>query len=167
MNQLRLCQIITYTSIASSIFLLDQYSKHLALAYLTQAPYKIAPYIFLELTINRGVAWSIFHDASYTLLAIVQAVRILLLVFLGWHAFKEAQMRRSIVGEVLIAAGACSNMLDRIFYFGVIDFIHIFYKNYSWPIFNIADSAIVIGAVYILAKTWLSPVDTLQTTGNL
>jgi len=50
----------------------------------------------------------------------------------------------------LILGGALGNVIDRILYGHVIDFIDVYYRNWHWPAFNLADSAIVVGAVLIM-----------------
>jgi len=50
----------------------------------------------------------------------------------------------------LIAAGAFGNLIDRVFYGYVIDFIDIYWGDYHWPTFNVADSSITVGAGFII-----------------
>ena len=59
----------------------------------------------------------------------------------------------SILGHVCVIAGSVANIVDRIVYHGVIDFIVVSFRHYSWPVFNIADMAIVAGVVIIFWHT--------------
>ena len=62
------------------------------------------------------------------------------------------QKGKSITGFLLILSGALSNVLDRVVYHGVIDFIVVHYGNWYWPTFNIADVAIEFGAVWLIIQ---------------
>jgi len=57
---------------------------------------------------------------------------------------------------VIILGGAVGNLYDRITLGYVIDFIHIYYKQWSWPVFNIADSAVCVGAGILILNTFVS-----------
>ena len=63
---------------------------------------------------------------------------------------------RSIVGEVMVVAGAVSNLIDRVLHHAVVDFIELSYKGWSWPVFNIADCCIVIGVFLLIFKAYQS-----------
>jgi signal peptidase II len=57
---------------------------------------------------------------------------------------------------VLIITGAFSNLLDRLFYGGVIDFIVVWFGDWSWPAFNIADAAILLGIAFVFKDNFLN-----------
>src|SRR5262249_34288238 len=57
----------------------------------------------------------------------------------------------------LLAAGICGNLIDRVRLGRVIDFILLYYKDYQWPVFNIADTAITIGAALMAIELFLAP----------
>ena len=57
----------------------------------------------------------------------------------------------------LLAAGICGNLIDRFRLGRVIDFLLLYYKGYQWPVFNIADTAITIGAALMAIELFLSP----------
>jgi len=78
----------------------------------------------------------------------------LITLFILVYSYKRYKKGHSIVGETLVLAGSISNILDRIMYGGVIDFIVVSFGSYSWPVFNIADIAIVIGAFIICVYVW-------------
>jgi len=73
-------------------------------------------------------------------------------------------MRRTPVSNTLLlwslallAAGICGNLIDRVRLGRVIDFILLYYKDYQWPVFNIADTAITIGAALMAIELFLAP----------
>jgi signal peptidase II len=137
-------QLYKYCFVASAIFIIDRVTKIAALTYL-QAPRIINKYLSFELTFNRGVSWGIFHDATNTAFIGVSVIIAIITAFLVWHAYDMYKKGNSIIGHVCIIAGSISNLIDRAVYGGVIDFIVLSYYGYSWPVFNIADVAIVCG----------------------
>ena len=68
--------------------------------------------------------------------------------------FKKWQQHTSILAELAVLAGAISNIIDRYLYGGVVDFIHAHLGGWSWPIFNVADMAIVLGIFCIFWEQW-------------
>jgi signal peptidase II len=73
-------------------------------------------------------------------------------------------MRRTPVSNTLLlwslallAAGICGNLIDRVRLGRVIDFILLYYKDYQWPVFNVADTAITIGAALMAIELFLAP----------
>jgi len=98
---------------------------------------------------NTGIAFGFFKDQGITFI-IIPIVAVVLLVFniYYYRQNNEALSRTYIVAFSLILGGAIGNLIDRIVYGHVIDFIDF----RVWPVFNIADSAITIGAILIAYK---------------
>ncbi|WP_306522475.1 signal peptidase II [Rheinheimera sp.] len=96
---------------------------------------------------NYGAAFSFLGDAGgwqrwlFTLIAVV--VSIVLSVWLS--RLQRAEWKLSLA-LVLIVAGAIGNLIDRSLYGYVVDFLHVYYQEWHYPVFNIADCAITIGA---------------------
>lgn len=111
---------------------------------------EIASFLSFEVTMNRGIAWGLFHTESTTGFLLVTAVILLTICIMLWYAWQQLYLDRLALPEVLILAGAISNLIDRIVYSGVIDFIHFHFKTWSFPIFNLADVWIVLGAVWLM-----------------
>jgi signal peptidase II len=61
------------------------------------------------------------------------------------------------IALALILGGAIGNLIDRIFFGYVIDFIQVYYASWYWPAFNIADSAITVGATLLVVSTFVAP----------
>jgi signal peptidase II len=121
------------------IIILDQFTKWYA-------------YFFSWHVINKGFAWSLGQNLSPYLLIF------LVLIILG-YIFKTlvySWKNNKKIAELIIFAGGFSNLLDRLFLFGVIDFIgiNLIIGNYeiSSPIFNIADIAITLGIIWIILR---------------
>lgn len=130
--------------------LLDQITKALAVEYLSDGPASIiGTDVQLELRYNSGGAFSLFQ--SFTpLLAILAVVIAIVLV----RAVRHAEDTLSIVALALVLGGALGNLIDRIarapgFLRGeVVDFVRVG----SFPTFNVADSAITIGAILLIVS---------------
>lgn len=141
--------------VAVMVVLLDQATKLLAEAALTPyRPVGVVPMLNMTLSYNTGAAFSFLHDQPgwqrwfFALLAF--AVSIALVVWLarlgrhfGWQA----------LGLALILGGAVGNLVDRLAYGHVIDFIDVYYGSWHWPAFNIADSAITVGAAILILES--------------
>lgn len=142
--------------IASAVFLfvIDRLSKLWALSLGTE--WVVNNYLSYGLVFNRGINWGLFNSSAslqFTLLTIAIGIVITTLIIIIIGAVKEG---KPIIGYILILTGAFSNFLDRIFYGGVIDFIVIWFGDWSWPAFNIADAAILLGIAFILKDNFLN-----------
>lgn len=140
---------ITCIFLSTFIFILDRVTKLAALKYL-QTPRVINEYFSFELTFNRGISWGMFHDATGIMFGVVFAVIAAITGALCWHACDTYKKGHPIIGHVCIITGSIANLIDRAIYGGVIDFILLSYKHYSWPVFNIADVAIVYGVALLI-----------------
>jgi signal peptidase II len=103
---------------------------------------------------NPGIAFGLLADiASKWLTASLVAGSLAVIVLLCWLlATERAGGRRSQAGLALILGGAAGNLLDRLLRGGVTDFFEVRLGSYHWPAFNVADSAITIGAVLVLLE---------------
>lgn len=100
---------------------------------------------------NRGAAFSLFAKASDTIRVPFFVITTLLaLGFIVTYLRRIGPEKRVLtVALVLVASGAIGNLVDRLYLGYVIDFIHWYVGRYSWPTFNVADSAITVGAVLL------------------
>jgi len=136
------------------VVLLDQASKWVIAARfdLYQVHTVIPGFFNLVLVRNKGMAFGILgqsrsHIAACLLLAATLAAIVVIVVFF-WRARKG--QRWLTVGLSLILGGAVGNLADRIRLGFVIDFLDFFIKGYHWPAFNLADSAVTIGTLWLL-----------------
>jgi signal peptidase II len=116
----------------------------------------IAGYWDWELAMNTGAAFSAldFGTATQILLAIIAA---LALGGIGVYAYRlrpDQRLERIALG--LIAGGALGNLVDRLRHGGVTDFIRWRVGDHRWPIFNIADAALLVGVVVMFAASALA-----------
>jgi len=137
------------------VVILDQATKLLAEAYLNyQQPVPVIPLFNLTLVYNQGAAFSFLSDAGgwqrWFFIGLSLTISVVLVI---WLSRLKAGQRMETVAIALILGGAVGNLIDRSLYGHVIDFIDVFYKQHHWPAFNIADSAITLGAVLIILHT--------------
>ncbi len=136
--------IIPSILVSSIIFLLDRLTKYYVLHTCPQQ-WVINQFISIRLLLNRGISWGIFHTTNYWGFIIVSSLIIVVTTMLAFYTYVRWRQGFWIGGECLVLAGSLSNIVDRIIYHGVLDFILLSFNSWSWPVFNIADMAIVIG----------------------
>ncbi len=143
--------LLRYLAIATIVLLLDQISKWSALSHLQMGiPEYVLPLMNWLLLFNPGAAFSFLSQGSgwqrwfFTILGLAASAYIIRLLY------KNQNDRLLCIALSLILGGALGNVLDRLMYGAVVDFIDLHYANWHWPAFNIADSAICIGATLII-----------------
>ncbi len=146
------------------VFFLDQWTKYLASSQLElYVPNKIMEYFNLTLMHNEGVAFSILADQSgwqrYFIAVVASAIVIWLLY---WLSQNSRSMKLQNTALVLVIGGALGNIWDRIFLGYVVDFIELHYAGYYWPAFNVADSAICVGAVLLIIDAFKNKEQTTK-----
>jgi signal peptidase II len=131
-----------------SVLVLDQISKQLVITNMQLFDsIELLPVFNLTYVRNYGAAFSFLSDAGgwqrwfFTLIAVV--ISAVLAVWLARNKSTEIKLNLALT---LVLAGAIGNLIDRSVYGYVIDFLHLYYQNWHYPAFNIADSAICIGA---------------------
>lgn len=135
------------------LLLLDRIVKRL-IVYGRLCPAKVFPFVTCRVTMNRGISWSMFADTGVVGFYILTAVIGLFLFGFAWYTHKRAEADYDTLGEMLVLVGGTSNFLDRLIYGGVIDFIHISYGRWSFPVFNFADMYIVLGVALMIYTTF-------------
>jgi signal peptidase II len=144
---------LIWLALSALVIVLDQLTKYFAIELLE--PYKAQAVIpgFLNWTLayNAGAAFSFLHDAGgwqrwlFTVLAI--AVSAVLVI---WLRRTDRGEWRTALPLALVIGGALGNLIDRVRVGHVTDFIEVYYQQWSWPAFNVADSAISVGAVLLI-----------------
>jgi len=138
-----------YLMIVTMLLLADQLSKHYLLTKLFfLKPVYITPFFNLFLVYNKGAAFSFLSFASGWQLIFFIIVTILIAVILIIYLFKNIHWLYKL-SFAFALGGALGNLYDRISYGYVIDFLQVHIKDYYWPTFNIADSAITTGAILL------------------
>jgi signal peptidase II len=142
--------------LAAVVFVLDQVTKHAVLAYFREgANLPITSFFSLVLAFNPGAAFSFLAGAGGWQRELFSAVAVaasILIVYLLW---KHADERLFSFGLALILGGALGNLYDRVTLGKVVDFLLFHYAGWHWPAFNLADSAITVGAAALILDSFV------------
>ena len=130
----------------------DQLSKYFVVKNLSIGEsFNIFSFLDLYLILNTGIAFSFFDDGGVYGRWILVTLVLLVCVYLTYILFTEKLRKYESVALLMILSGGIGNLIDRTLWGHVIDFIHFYYLNYSFYIFNFADTFITIGVmIYIL-----------------
>lgn len=130
----------------------DQLTKHLASAQLGYGePVVINQFFDLCLLHNKGAAFSFLSQAGGWQRWLFGAVAaIVSLVLVVWIYRLPAAAKMQGLALALVLGGALGNLWDRLTLGHVVDFIHLHYQHHYWPAFNVADSAITLGATLLI-----------------
>lgn len=131
-----------------SMFQLDRITKQYALDHWTDRQ-EVNQFLSFDLVLNRGVTGGLFHTQNPFWFIILSILVACIALMLGAYAYMRWRDASIIFGEALVLSGAFSNLIDRVLYGGVIDFIALSWSDWHFPVFNIADSCIVIGVLII------------------
>ncbi len=136
---------------------MDQGTKQIAEAQLTpHQPVNVMPYFDWFLTYNTGAAFSLLADAGgwqrwlFTVIAIVIS-----LVIVQWLRKLPSDETLTAVSLSLILGGAIGNLIDRILFGHVIDYVQVWLGSYPFPAFNLADAAISVGAALLILSSFV------------
>tara|TARA_B100001029_G_scaffold119542_1_gene99234 strand:- start:4263 stop:4742 length:480 start_codon:yes stop_codon:yes gene_type:complete len=108
------------------------------------------PFFDITLVFNTGVAFSLFSDGGNQGRWLLVILVLLVLVYLTYVLIKENLNEFESISLLMVLGGGIGNLLDRTFRGHVVDFIHLYYENYSFYIFNLADTYISIGVIIYL-----------------
>jgi signal peptidase II len=142
--------------VSAVILVVDQGTKLLADTMLAlHESIVLLPVLAIRKAYNRGAAFSFLGDASgwQRWFFIVLAIGVIILLVV-WLRRLPAGHKWTALALALILGGAAGNLVDRVVYGHVIDFIDVFYGSWHWPTFNIADSAITGGALLLLLEAF-------------
>ncbi len=142
--------------IASLVVVADRASKWLIARSvpLNGSGIQVIPRLFRITHVeNRGAAFGLFAESpaawKTSLLVVLSLLAMVVIAYLLWKS--ERTLNSTAIGLSLILGGAAGNLWDRIVHGRVVDFLHFYIGEHVWPDFNVADSAIVVGAILLLA----------------
>ena len=137
--------------ITVAVVVADQVTKYFALKHLMRSEIAIAPFLNFALAFNTGAAFSFLSDAggwqNLFFVGVAAVVSIIILFMIRRLGANDLQVA---VALMLVLGGAAGNVIDRVRFGYVVDFIDVYYRSWHWPTFNIADSAITIGAILLV-----------------
>ena len=136
--------------IVTAIVVLDQITKYLVSTSIS--PFdsvEILPFLHIVNIQNTGAAFGMFKNLGGNVFIGLSAVAV---IFIIWLLVKSTY---SQFGLSLLLGGAIGNLIDRILFGKVVDFIDVSVGKYHWPAFNVADSCLTIGIIFILAFSFM------------
>jgi signal peptidase II len=141
--------------VSALVVLLDVVTKRLVSTHLSlHEAIVVTPFFNVTLAHNQGAAFSFLHDAGgwqrWLLIGLALVVSVMLLI---WLSRLVAARWWTGTALAMIFGGAAGNVWDRIQHGYVVDFIQVYYQDWYFPSFNIADSAISVGAVMLLIES--------------
>ena len=141
---------LQYLIIFSAGFWLDRWTKHLAIRLLSQDPVSVTTWLDFSLQWNRGISFSWFTvDSTGGYIALTAAVVVVVVLF-ALYTIGQYRTGNFLYGEMLVLAGALSNVVDRIKYGAVTDFIDFHWKTWHFATFYVADICICFGITWIM-----------------
>ncbi|MFH1077170.1 MAG: signal peptidase II [Pseudomonadota bacterium] len=138
-----------------SLAAIDQFTKYLTRTVLTlHQPVEIIPHFFRLLYVeNSGVAFGLFAEGSSSLKAVffivISALAMAMIAYLYSRVQQHMHRQGMSIAYIMIMGGAMGNLLDRVRFGSVVDFLDFYVGGYHWPAFNIADSFITSGMILV------------------
>ena len=140
--------------LAAIVFVADQISKAMILDLFSSGPQAIQVVSFFNLVMawNPGVSFGMFGAiGAWGPRILVGITAIISVVLAVWLSRAENRLTAASLG--LILGGAVGNIIDRVRFGAVVDFLDVHVMGYHWPAFNVADSAIAVGAVFLILES--------------
>ncbi len=135
------------------IIILDQITKEVARHNLML--YQVKPFVQYwswTLAYNKGAAFSFLADQSGWQKLFFGLVALIVSICLVYYILNRSYSRLSGIALSFILGGALGNLIDRILYGEVTDFVLWYYRSHSWPAFNVADSFITVGITLLIIE---------------
>ncbi len=148
-----------WLGLSALVIVLDQLTKLIAVQSLVlYQAVPVFPGFNLTLMHNTGAAFSFLSDAGgwqrWFFIVLAAGISIFIVI---WMKGLDASKHWLLLALAMVLGGAIGNVIDRIYLGYVIDFIEVYYSEYYWPAFNIADSAITVGAIMLIIDAiWLN-----------
>jgi signal peptidase II len=150
---------VTIAGLGLCVFVMDQVSKHAISSWLPHGGSRIVIDGFFSLVHarNTGMAFSLFADAApwFRDFVLPAGQLVIVVAVVGMFRMIGAGARLSRIALVLVLGGAAGNLYDRLLHGYVTDFLDFYVASYHWPAFNVADSAITIGAALLVLESML------------
>src|SRR5579863_383498 len=146
--------------VTAPVLALDQWSKLYVRSHfhLYQSRPIVPHWLDLTYTLNPGAAFSLFATMPHGFRSVFFiALSIVAMIVLCALMVRRTNTLPWSIAFALILAGTIGNLIDRVARGLVIDFIYFHHASFSYPVFNVADSAITIGVALILLLSWLEP----------
>ena len=157
-------------ALGGGVVVLDQITKAVVLNHLAPGTHIniIDGFATLTLVMNPGLAFGLLGGVPTAWRWIVAVLSIAALIVLARVALRvlPGGSRLDQIAIGLIFGGAIGNLIDRLRFGAVVDFVDLHYRGYHWPAFNVADSAISIGVVLLAIRLLIRPASLEPRTGT-
>ncbi len=156
--------------IALGVLLLDRYTKWLVARQISlhDSITIIKRVFYITHVENRGAAFGLFAESpsewKIAMLVLFSVVALVIVSALLWRS--SHTMTATAVGLSLILGGALGNLWDRLLSGRVVDFLLVYIGSYEWPAFNVADSAIVVGAGLLVFEILFAKAPAAENSGS-
>ena len=144
--------------LAAAIVLADQLVKWSVLQYFSGRPSReeITPFFNLVLVFNKGAAFSMLSQAQGWQTPLLTAFALIAAVVVSVLILKNPGKRILCIALACILGGALGNVIDRLRFGSVVDFLDFHAAGWHWPAFNVADSAITMGALLLVLESFFA-----------
>ena len=147
---------LPWFGIAALVLLADLATKWLVLArFAAGERFEVTGFFNLVLVFNRGAAFSFLADAPGWQTPVFAGFALIASAVIAYLLIKTPQKKIFCAGLALILGGAIGNLIDRLRFGQVVDFLDFHALGWHWPAFNVADSAITVGAVILILEGFL------------
>lgn len=153
-KKLLVLQNIKLGLMALALLIFDQVTKYMAVEALDGVVKPVAPFFNLVLVWNRGISFGLFqqgHGETAGVWLLVGMALVIAAVMFVWLLRTRRPAQRYAIAAVI--AGALGNVIDRVQYGAVVDFLDFHALGYHWPAFNIADCCVVVGIAILMVDS--------------
>ena len=153
----RLRRAVPWLVLAALVVLADQATKLLILARFAHGEsVPVTPFFNLILVYNKGAAFSFLAGAPGWQTPVLIGIALGAVAIVSWMLWRNSARLLLDIGLALILGGAIGNLIDRIAYGQVVDFLLFHAYGWSYPAFNVADSAITVGAALLIIDSFVT-----------
>lgn len=150
-------ELSRWLGLGAMVITLDQISKlWISSHFIYSESLPVTGFFNLVLAHNKGAAFSMLNDAGGWQRWIFSAIAVVASAWITWLLRKHSRQQLFCLALALILGGALGNLIDRITYGYVVDFLDFHWSEHHFPAFNIADSAITCGAALLLWDSFLN-----------
>lgn len=144
-------------ALAAAVVAVDQLSKWVVLGHFAYGErLRVTGFFNLVLAHNKGAAFSMFADAAGWQTPLLIAFALAASGIVGFLIVRNAGNRLFCLGLALILGGAIGNLIDRVRFGFVVDFLDFHAMGWHWPAFNVADSGITVGAAILILEGFVT-----------
>jgi len=150
--------------IAAPLLLLDQYSKRMVIDMLIDdGSIRVTSFLNFTMVWNKGISFGLFASDNPNSALILKLVAGMVTLGVIWFLHTNPS-RYNAISTALIISGAIGNIIDRVKFGAVADFIDFHIAGYHYPAFNVADSCICIGVALIVLEPWIKKMGVKNET---